>query len=148
MDNNKSYNKTSLNPEVLLLVDLLSAMAYYANNESFQPCLPQEIASILSRCRFVVPRTELTVPLIQYILRKPDNCHEHNSPGLSWPLNSILTIRGMAGIGKTTIAAAIVSSLEIQQAYNLVCFINLGDHFIANGRVNNITYSKFENSVV
>lgn len=49
----------------------------------------------------------------------------------------------MAGIGKTTFAASIASSTEIRRTYNRICFINLGDKFIADGGVNNVTYSKF-----
>lgn len=105
--------------------------------------LPREITSIFARSRFVIPREEILYPLIQFILREKNRYYDFVSAGLSWPLNSVLTIRGMAGIGKTTFAAAVANSTELRQTYNRICFINLGDQLIANGRVNNITYSMY-----
>jgi len=113
------------------------------NESSIQAAIPQELIEIYSRSRFIIPREEVLVPLVKFILREQKKREYYISNGLSWPLNSTLTIRGMAGIGKTTLAATIANCAEIRHTYDRICFINLGDQFIAKGGVNNITYSEF-----
>mmetsp|Transcript_17859 Transcript_17859/g.35657 ORF Transcript_17859/g.35657 Transcript_17859/m.35657 type:complete len:209 (+) Transcript_17859:579-1205(+) len=83
---------------------------------------------------------ELLVSLLKFIPREKDRFEND-----SWPLNSILIIQGMVGIGKTTIAASITSSTDIRQTFHQICFIDLSDKFIAKGGFNNVTYSMYVN---
>mmetsp|Transcript_41950 Transcript_41950/g.98313 ORF Transcript_41950/g.98313 Transcript_41950/m.98313 type:complete len:139 (-) Transcript_41950:2774-3190(-) len=127
------------------MAEVLSNITVHVGSSTPAP-LPPELISIFSRSRFVVPREEVLVPLIKFILREQDKDEDGISNGLSWPLKSALTIRGMAGIGKTTLAATIANSAEIRQIYERICYINLGDQLIAKGGVNNVTYGKFKHN--
>mmetsp|Transcript_34446 Transcript_34446/g.79643 ORF Transcript_34446/g.79643 Transcript_34446/m.79643 type:complete len:522 (-) Transcript_34446:241-1806(-) len=103
--------------------------------------LPHEITSI-SR-QFTLKRDEIALPILQFVFRGDNKRHEYAKNGLAWPPLSIVTVCGMAGSGKTTLAATIAQSGKISQAFDTICFINLGDRLLSKGGVNNVHYSTY-----
>jgi len=88
----------------------------------------------------VTPRKDVVANVIAAICRRDLSGGSKNK---KWPYNTRTTLRGMGGLGKSTVAAMVVGSIEIRAAFEHILWINLGHYFVERSDKNNLTYEMY-----
>jgi len=91
----------------------------------------------------LIPRIDMLKQIINLICPQED---ENGSGDKCVPTNARLTLRGMGGLGKTTLAAITVSMTEVRSKFDHIFWLNLGKYFKGNkegSRRNNLSYEMY-----
>eukprot|EP00588_Corethron_pennatum_P008182 CAMPEP_0194299250 /NCGR_PEP_ID=MMETSP0169-20130528/60617_1 /TAXON_ID=218684 /ORGANISM="Corethron pennatum, Strain L29A3" /LENGTH=402 /DNA_ID=CAMNT_0039049331 /DNA_START=785 /DNA_END=1993 /DNA_ORIENTATION=- len=84
----------------------------------------------------LIPRWDILRHIVHLIC--PPICSQKKETN-----NTKLTLRGMGGLGKTTLAAIAVSMMEIRSKFDHILWLNLGIYFNARSRQNNLDYAMY-----
>eukprot|EP00588_Corethron_pennatum_P009624 CAMPEP_0194273026 /NCGR_PEP_ID=MMETSP0169-20130528/6448_1 /TAXON_ID=218684 /ORGANISM="Corethron pennatum, Strain L29A3" /LENGTH=1050 /DNA_ID=CAMNT_0039015843 /DNA_START=311 /DNA_END=3459 /DNA_ORIENTATION=- len=115
--------------------------------------IPQEATSALtssfeqSECdgnieENLIPRAEILEKIIGIFCQNHLGLSDTNIPSLL-PSNVRLTLRGMGGLGKTTLAAMAVSLTDLRQVFDHILWLNLGNCFLRGSNRNNLTLEMY-----
>uniref|UniRef100_A0A7S1BM17 NB-ARC domain-containing protein n=1 Tax=Corethron hystrix TaxID=216773 RepID=A0A7S1BM17_9STRA len=94
----------------------------------------------------VIPRTEILRQIVTFITpEEAKHCPLEGSVDQSSPDNKRLILRGMGGLGKTTIAVMAVNLKELRLHFDHIVWVNLGKCFKVDSHRNNLNYEMYCN---
>uniref|UniRef100_A0A7S1B481 NB-ARC domain-containing protein n=1 Tax=Corethron hystrix TaxID=216773 RepID=A0A7S1B481_9STRA len=109
--------------------------------------IPVEASSILSSSQnddsepILIPRARLLLQICDFLQGGKNSIDLDNKyVEQSQPPNYQLTLRGMGGIGKSTLAAMAVSSTNMRSYFDHILWLNLGQNLAIRSGRNNLTY--------
>uniref|UniRef100_A0A7S1BS42 NB-ARC domain-containing protein n=1 Tax=Corethron hystrix TaxID=216773 RepID=A0A7S1BS42_9STRA len=94
----------------------------------------------------LIPRMDVLKKIINnFVCFGDKECAETNNASCNHflPKHRRLTLRGIGGVGKTTLAAMTISFTDVRSKFDHILWLNLGKYFNENPHQNNLSYEMY-----